>query len=103
MNAYRSQQQGYGHPLTIIYVQKSEERGKTTWGKSSLKIGQGTKFEICMSSTYPYLHLNQLSELLLDGRLVEEIMNSMIMHWSVEPARRKRRDFLLLSNFDMQT
>ena len=49
-----------------------------------------------MSSTYPYLHLNKLSELLLDGRLVEEIRNSMIMCWSVEPARRKRRDSLYL-------
>ena len=37
MDAYRAQQQGYGHPLTIIHVQKAEQRGKTTWGKSSLK------------------------------------------------------------------
>ena len=34
------------HPLTMIHVQKNEERGKTTWGKSSLKKGQGTRFEI---------------------------------------------------------
>ena len=46
IGAYRAQQQGYGHPLTIIHVQKSEERGKTTWKKSSLKKGQGTKFEL---------------------------------------------------------
>ena len=46
MDTYKAQQQGYGHPLTIIHVQKAKERGKTTWGKSSLKIGQGTKFEI---------------------------------------------------------
>ena len=46
MDAYRSQQQGYGHPLTIIHVQKSEERGKTTWGKPSLRKGQDVKFEI---------------------------------------------------------
>ena len=45
MDAYRAQQQGYGHPLTIIHVQKDDEKGKTTWGKSSLKKGQGTKFE----------------------------------------------------------
>ena len=32
-----------------------------------------------MSSTYLYLHLNELNELLLDGILDEEIMNSMIM------------------------
>ena len=39
IGVYRSQQQVYGHPLTIIHVQKDEERGKTTWGKSSLKKG----------------------------------------------------------------
>ena len=45
MDAYRAWKQGYGHTLTIIHVQKDEERGKTTWGKSSLKKRQGTKFE----------------------------------------------------------
>ena len=78
MDAYRAQQQGYGHPLTIIHVQKDEQRGKTTWGKSSLKKGQGTKFEI-MSSTYIYLQFNELNELLLDEGIAEQIMNSMIM------------------------
>ena len=48
MDSYRAQQQGYGHPLTIIHVQKAEERGKNTWEKSSFKKGQGTKFEICI-------------------------------------------------------
>ena len=43
MDAYRAHQQGYGHPLTIIMSKKVEERGKTTWEKSSLKEGQGTK------------------------------------------------------------
>ena len=43
MDAYRAQQQGYGHPLTIV-MSRNEERGKTTWEKSSLKIGQGTQF-----------------------------------------------------------
>ena len=52
MDAYRAQQQGYGHPLTIIRVQKDEERGKTTWGKFSLKIGQGTQFEICLQNIF---------------------------------------------------
>ena len=94
LDVYRAQQQNYGHPLTII-VQKSEERGKITWGKSSLKIGQDTKFE--MSSTYLHLHFNELIELLLDG-LFEESMNSMIMRWSVEPAKRKMRDSLYLIN-----
>ena len=44
IGVYRAQQQGYVHPLTIIHVQKSEERGKTAGGKSSLKKGKGTKF-----------------------------------------------------------
>ena len=52
MDAYRAQQQGYGCPLTIIHVQKTEEKGKTTWEKSSLKIGQGTKFEICLQNIF---------------------------------------------------
>ena len=44
MDSYRAQQQGYGHPLTIVMSKKAEERGKTTWGKFSLKKGQGTQF-----------------------------------------------------------
>ena len=55
MDAYRAQQQGYGHPLTIIHVQKNEKRGKTTWGKSSLKKGQGTNFEIiCLQHIFKF-------------------------------------------------
>ena len=46
--AYRAQQQGYGHPLQLFMSRKVEERGKTTWEKSSLKKGKGTKFEICL-------------------------------------------------------
>ena len=49
--------------LYNYFVQKSEERGKTTWGKYSLKKGQGTKLNN-MSSTYIFLHLNELVELL---------------------------------------
>ena len=49
-----------------------------------------------VSSTYIHLHFNDLTELLLDEGLVEEIMNSMMMCWSVKPARRKRRDSLYL-------
>ena len=43
MDAYRAQLQGYGHPLTIIMSKNAAERGKTTWGKSSLKIGHERK------------------------------------------------------------
>ena len=46
IGVYRSQKQCYSHPLPIIMSRKSEERCKTTWGKSSLKKEQGTKFEI---------------------------------------------------------
>ena len=49
-----------------------------------------------MSSTYIHIHFNYLTELLLNEGIAEEIMNSMIMRWSVEPARRKRRDSLYL-------
>ena len=55
MDAYRAHQQGYGHPLTIIHVQKEEERGKTTWGKSSLKKEHSTKFEIiCLQHIFVF-------------------------------------------------
>ena len=52
-----------------------------------------------MSSTYIYIHFNELTELLRNEGLVEEIMNSMITRWSVEPAWRKRRDSLYLINW----
>ena len=39
IGAYRAQQQGYGHHLQLFMSKKDEERGKTTWGKSSLKKG----------------------------------------------------------------
>ena len=52
MDAYRFHRQDYGHPLTIIMSKKGEERGKTTWGKSSLKIGQGTEFEMCLQHIF---------------------------------------------------
>ena len=45
IGVYRFQQQGYGHLLQLFMSKKVEERGKTTWEKSSLKKGQGTKFE----------------------------------------------------------
>ena len=45
IGVYRAQKQGYGHPLQLFMSMKAEERGKTAWGKSSLKKGQGTKFE----------------------------------------------------------
>ena len=40
-----AQQQGYGHPLQLFMPKKLRKEAKTTWGKSSLKKGQGTKFE----------------------------------------------------------
>ena len=43
IDAYRAQQQGYGNPLQLFLSRKVQERGKTTWGKSSLKNGKGTE------------------------------------------------------------
>ena len=60
---------------TLFMSKKVEERGKTTWGKSSLKKGQGTKFELCM-----YLHLNELDELLLVKDLLKKFVYFMMMH-----------------------
>ena len=37
IGVYRAHQQGYGHPLQLFMSRKVEERGITTWGKSSLK------------------------------------------------------------------
>ena len=96
MDAYRAHQQGHGHPLIIIMSKKLRKEAKPHGENPPSRKDKAQNFENNMSSTYSYLHLNQLSEFLLDGRLVEEIMNSMIMCWSVEPARRKRRDSLYL-------
>ena len=62
--AWRAQQQGYGHPLQLFLSRKFEERLKTTWGKSSLKKEKGTKLNK-IPSTYFFLHLNELDELIL--------------------------------------
>ena len=43
IGVYRTQQQGYGHPLQLFMSKKYEERGKTTWGKYSLKKGYERK------------------------------------------------------------
>ena len=91
IGAYRAQQQGYGHHLQLFMSKKDEERGKTTWGKSYLNKGQGTTFETCLQLCI-YLHFNELNELLLVKYFDEEIMNSMIMRYSVESTRRKWRD-----------
>ena len=56
IGAHRAEQQGYGHPLQLFMSKKAEERGKTTWGKSSLNKGQGKKFETCLHlCIYPHL------------------------------------------------
>ena len=52
IGVYRAQQQGYGHPLQLFMSKKTEERGNVTWGKSSLKKGQGTKFETCLQYVF---------------------------------------------------
>ena len=79
IGVYSSQQQVYGHPLQLFMSRKDDKRGKTTRGKSSLKKGQGTKFETCLQLCL-YLHFNELNELLLVKYFDEEIVDSMIMH-----------------------
>ena len=85
MDAYRAQQQGYGHPLTIIMSRKVTKEAKPHGENPPSRKEKAQIFWNNMSSTYPYLHLNELTEIILYGRLVKEIMNSMIMRWSVEP------------------
>ena len=79
MDAYRAQQQGYGNRLTIIMSKKVRKEAKPHEENTPSRKDKAQNSEI-MSSTYLYLHLNELNEQLLDGRLDEEIMNSMIMH-----------------------
>ena len=77
IDAYRAQQQGYGHPFTIIMSRKVRKEEKPH-GKI---LPQERKRHgiLNMYSKYIHIHFNELNEQLLDGRLVEEIMNSMIM------------------------
>ena len=56
-------------PFTIIYVYKSEGRGKTTWGKSSINKGQGTKFEHVFNISFSSLEW-------VDRSLVKRILAS---------------------------
>ena len=51
--------------LYKLFVQKTEERGKTTWGKSSLKKGHNTEITK-ISSLCVFIHLNEMIKFLLD-------------------------------------
>ena len=82
-------------PFTIIHVQKSEERGKSRWGNPPSRNDKAQNLNN-MSSIGLYLHLNELDELLLVKDLMKKFEDSMIMRWSVESARRKRRDSLYI-------
>ena len=97
MDAYRDHQKGYGHPLIIIMSRKVRKEAKP----HGQNLPQDRKRHKIwnMSSTYIHLHFNELTELFLDEGHAEEITNSMIMRWSVEPARGKRRDSLYLINW----
>ena len=46
IGVYKAQQQGHGHPLTIIMSKKTRKEEKSHGEISSLKKEQGTKFEI---------------------------------------------------------
>ena len=52
IGVYRSQQQGYGHPLQLFMSRKVEERNKTKWGKYSLKKGHRTNFEMFLQQFF---------------------------------------------------
>ena len=76
--AYRAHQQGYGHPLTIIMSRKVRKEAKPHGENPSSRKNKEQNLNN-MYSTYLYLHLNYMNELLLDEILASEIMNSMIM------------------------
>ena len=75
IDAYRAQQQDYGHPLLC-----PEKLGKRQNHMGKILPQDRTGHKIWnVSLTYIHLHFNELTELLLDEGLAEEIMNSMIM------------------------
>ena len=45
MDAYRAQQQGYGHPLTIIMSRKVRKEAKPHGENPPSRMEKGTKFE----------------------------------------------------------
>ena len=51
--------------LLQLLCPENEERGKTTWGKSSLKKGHNTEITK-MSSLCVFIHLNEMIKLLLN-------------------------------------
>ena len=79
MNAYRAQQQGYGHPLQLfmsIKVRKeTKPNGENPPSRKDKAQNLNNMYSICL-----YLHLNELNEILLVKYFDEEIVNSMIMH-----------------------
>ena len=78
MDAYRAQQQGYGHPLTIIMSRKVRKEAKPH-GKNPPSRKDKAQNLNSMSSICLYIHLNELNELLLVKYYDEEVVNSMIM------------------------
>ena len=76
IDAYRAQQQGYGHPLTIIMSRKVRKEEKPHGKNPPSRKDK----EQNVSSIGIYLHLNDLNELDLGEILDEEIMNSMLIH-----------------------
>ena len=64
MDAYSAHQQSYGHPLIVIMSKKAEERGKTRWGKSALKIGHERKTKNAIDAA-PIVYVDVCLNLLL--------------------------------------
>ena len=78
IGVYRAQQQGYGHPLQLFMSRKVRKDVKP-YGENPPSRKDNTQNLKNMSSTYLYLHLNELNELFLGERLDEQIMNFVIM------------------------
>ena len=59
IGVYRAQQQGYGHPLTIIHVQKMKKEAKPHGENHPSKKDKAQNLNN-MSSIGIYIHLNEL-------------------------------------------
>ena len=78
MDSYRAQQQHYGHPLQL-FTSKELRKVVKPHGENPPSIKDKSQNLNNMYLTYIFLHLNELTELLLVEELDEEVVNSMIM------------------------
>ena len=52
MNAYRAQQQGYGHPLTIIMSRKVRKEAKPNGENPPSRNDKAHNFEVCLQHIF---------------------------------------------------